>query len=104
MKYSQLFVTTLKTPPRDADTVNHKLLTQAGFVDQLMAGVYSYLPLGLRVLKKIEQIVREEMNAIGGQEIMMPILHPKQNWEITGGWDSIDVLFKIKSRTEKEYA
>jgi len=104
MKYSNLFVQTLKNPPKDADTINHKFLTQAGFVDQLMAGVYTYLPLGLRVLTKIEQIVREEMDTIGGQEILMPILHPKANWQITGGWDSIDVLFKIKSRTEKEYA
>lgn len=104
MKYSQLFVQTLKIPPREADTVNHKLLTQAGFVDQLMAGVYTYLPLGLRVLNNIEQIVREEMDTIGGQEILMPVLHPKHIWQTTGGWDLIDVLFKIQSRTEKEYA
>ena len=70
----------------------------------LMAGVYSYLPLGLIVLRKIEQIVREEMNTVDGQEVLMPTLHPKENWVITGGWDNIDVLFKIKSRTEKEYA
>ncbi len=104
MKYSKLFGKTIKDTPKDADTVNHKLLTRAGFVDQLMAGVYSYLPLGLRVLRKIEQIVREEMDSIGGQEMLMPILHPKSIWETTGGWNSIDVLFKIKSRTEKEYA
>lgn len=104
MKYSQLFVKTQKSPPKDADTINHRLLTQAGFVDQLMAGVYTYLPLGLRVLRNIEQIVREEMNAIGGQEVLMPILHPKENWMTTKGWENIDVLFKIKSRTEKEYA
>lgn len=104
MKYSKLFSKTLRQPPKDAETVNHKLLTQAGFVDQLMAGVYSYLPLGLRVLRKIENIVREEMDEVGGQEILMPILHPKENWVTTGGWDKIDVLFKIKSRTGKEYA
>lgn len=104
MRYSKLFVSTLRQPPKDADTVNHKLLVQAGFVDQLMAGVYSYLPLGLRVLRNIEQIVRQEMDQIGGQEILMPILHPNENWKKTGGWDNIDVLFKIKSRTGKEYA
>jgi prolyl-tRNA synthetase len=104
MKYSNLFTKTAKEAPKDADTINHKLLTQAGFVDQLMAGVYSYLPLGLRVLRKIEQIVREEMESIGGQEILMPVLHPKAIWETTKGWDKIDVLFKIKSRTGKEYA
>lgn len=84
--------------------MNAQLLTRAGFVSKLMAGVYSYLPLGLRVLKKIEQIVREEMDAVGGQEILMPTIHPKENWKTTGGWDNIDVLFKLKSRTEKEYA
>ncbi len=104
MRYSKSFVKTLRQPPASADTVNHKLLTKAGFVDQLMAGVYSYLPLGLMVLRNIEQIVREEMNEIGGEEILMPVLHPKDNWVTTGGWDSIDVLFKINSRTEKEYA
>lgn len=104
MKYSKLFSKTLRQAPKDADTINHRLLTQAGFVDQLMAGVYSYLPLGLRVLNKISQIVREEMNNISGQEVLMPILHPSTIWKQTGGWDSIDILFKIQSRTEKEYA
>ncbi len=104
MRYSQLFVKTLREAPREAETTNHKLLSQAGYVDMLMAGVYSYLPLGLIVLRKIEQIVREEMNTVDGQEVLMPTLHPKENWVITGGWDNIDVLFKIKSRTEKEYA
>lgn len=104
MRYSQLFSRTLRDAPREADTVNHRLLTQAGYVDQLMAGVYSYLPLGLIVLRKIENIVREEMNKIGGSEILMPILHPKENWTITGGWDNIDVLFKVHSRTDKDYA
>lgn len=104
MRYKKSFVKTLRQPPASADTVNHKLLTQAGYVDQLMAGVYSYLPLGLKVLRNIEQIVRDEMNAIGGEEILMPVLHPKDNWVTTGGWDSIDVLFKLNSRTEKEYA
>lgn len=104
MRYSDLFIQTLREVPKDAETVNHKLLVQGGFVDQLMAGVYTYLPLGLRVLRSIENIVREEMNAIGGQEILMPVLHPSEIWKRTGGWDSIDVLFKIKSRTDKEYA
>lgn len=104
MRYSQLFTKTVKQAPKDADTINHKLLTQAGFVDQLMAGVYSYLPLGLRVLRNIEQIVREEMNQIGGQEVLMATLHPKEIWEKTGAWNSVDVLFKIKSRTERDYA
>lgn len=104
MRYSILFAKTFRQPPKEAETINHQLLTQAGFVDQLMAGVYSYLPLGFRVLKNIEQIIREEMNEIGGQEVLMPILHPKSIWETTHGWEKIDVLFKLKSRTDKEYA
>ncbi len=104
MRYSQLFAKTLRQAPKEADTVNHRLLTQAGFVDQVMAGVYNYLPLGLRVLRKIEAIVREEMNQVGGQEVLMAMLTPKAIWEQTGAWDKVDVLFKIQSRTEKEYA
>jgi prolyl-tRNA synthetase len=104
MKYSQLFVKTLKSAPSSADTANHRLLVQAGFVRQVMAGVYTYLPLGLRVLNKISNIVREEMDGVGGQEVLMPMLHPSALWKQTGGWDKIDVLFKIKSRTDKEYA
>ncbi len=104
MKYSKLFSKTLKTAPSAADTINHKLLVQAGFVRQVMAGVYTYTPLGLRVLNNISRIVREEMDAIGAQEVLMPILHPSALWKQTGGWDKIDVLFKVKSRTDREYA
>ncbi len=104
MLQSRLFSKTLRDAPKDEETANAKLLVRAGYVDKLMAGAYSYMPLGVRVLKKIEQVVREEMDAMGGQEVLMPMLHPKANWQATGGWDSIDVLFKIKSRTEKEYA
>lgn len=104
MKYSEFFIKTLKEAPKDAQTINHKLLVQGGFVRQVMAGVYTYLPLGLRVLNKISQIVREEMNAVGGQEIFMPALHPSRLWKQTGGWEGVDVLFKVKSRTGKDYA
>ncbi len=104
MKQSQLFTKTERFAPKDEETINARLLTRAGFIEKLMAGVYNYLPLGLLTLRKIEQVVREEMDNIGGQEILMPMLHPKENWETTGGWNSIEVLFKIKSRTEKEYA
>ncbi len=101
---SQTAFKPLKDAPKDADTINHKLLVQAGFVRQLMAGVYTYLPLGLRVLNKISQVVREEMDKVGGQEILMPMLHPAENWKKSGGWDNIDVLFKVKSRSKKDYA
>lgn len=104
MKYSQVFPGTLREAPKDAETVNHQLLVRGGFVRQLAAGIFTYLPLGLRVLNKISQVVREEMDAIGGQEILMPMLHPAGIWKQSGGWESVDVLFRLKSRTEKEYA
>jgi len=104
MKFHQLVIKPLKETPAGADTINHQLLVQGGFVRQLMAGVYIYLPLGRKVLDKIREIVREEMDGIGGKEIYMPALHPSANWKKTGGWDNIDVLFKIKSRTGKDYA
>jgi len=104
MKQSELFTRTLKNAPKDEETVNAQLLVRAGFVNKLMAGVYSYLPLGLRVLNKISNVVREEMDAVGGQEILMPGLHPADIWKKTGAWEKVDVLFKIKSRTDKDYA
>jgi prolyl-tRNA synthetase len=104
MRQSQLFTRTRKEAPKDEVSKNAQLLIRAGFIHKEMAGVYSYLPLGARVLRKIEQIIREEMDAIGGQEIQMATLHPSENWKTTGGWDGVDVLFKIQSRTEKEYA
>lgn len=104
MRYSKLFARTSKTAPADTDSVNARLLSQAGFVDQEMAGVYTWLPLGLRVLRKVEQIVREEMDALGAQEIFMPSLQPKEYWEATNRWDGVDILFKLNSQTGKEYA
>jgi len=103
MYYSHLFTKTQKNSPKDEITRNAQLLVQAGYVNKLMAGVYSYLPLGLRVLNKISRIVREEMDAIGGQEVLLPALHPAEIWKQSGGWETIDVLFKLKSRIGKEY-
>ena len=90
--------------PADADSANAKFLVQAGFVDQTMAGVYTWLPFGLAVLRKVEQIVREEMNKLGALEIFMPSLHPKEFWEATNRWDHVDILFKLHSQTDKDYA
>ena len=104
MRQSQLFTKTRKEAPSDEVSKNAELLIRSGFVHKEMAGVYSYLPLGLRALLRIEQIIREEINNIGGQEIRMATLHPSENWKKTGGWDNVDVLFKLQSRTEKEYA
>ncbi|MDD3480632.1 MAG: His/Gly/Thr/Pro-type tRNA ligase C-terminal domain-containing protein [Patescibacteria group bacterium] len=94
MKFSTLFTKTKKDIAK-TDSVNAELLIRGGFVDQLSAGVYTYLPLGLRVLRKIENIIRDEMNKAGGQELLMPAMHPKWNWQQTGRWDSLDVLFKV---------
>jgi prolyl-tRNA synthetase len=104
MQQSQLFSKTSKTSQARAKSINHDLLTRAGFVDQLMAGVYSYLPLGVRVLDNLSDIIREEMDAIGGQEVSLPALHPKENWEQTKRWKSMDVLFKLESQGKSEYA
>ncbi len=104
MRQSQLFTKTRKEAPSDEVAKNVQLLIRAGYIHKEMAGVYSYLPLGLRTLNKIETIIREEMDAIGGQEIKMATLHPSEKWKQTGGWTSVDVLFKLQSRTEKEYA
>lgn len=104
MKQSLYFSRTSKHAPKDDVSVNARLLEQGGFVHKEMAGVYSYLPLGWRVLQKIENIIREEMNAINAQEILMPALQPKENWEATGRWSGLDVLFKIKSQHDNEYA
>lgn len=104
MKFSQFFTKTTKDIPSDETSKNAKLLIRGGFIHKTMAGVYAYLPLGLRVLNKIENIVRKYLNAIGGQEILMNSLHPRQWWEQTNRWESVDVLFKLKSQTENEYA
>ncbi len=98
MRQSQLFTKTLREAPKDEVASNAILLIRAGYIDKLMAGVYSFLPLGLRVLKKIEGIIREEMNAMGGQEILMPALHPLENYTKTGR-EKIDVLFHTEAVT-----
>ena len=104
MRQSQLFGKTLREPPKDEQSVNAKLLVQAGYIDKLMAGVYSYLPLGLRVLSRIQQIIREEMNAIGGQELLLPALHPKENWEQTGRWTGLPDLYKLTDTSGRDFA
>jgi prolyl-tRNA synthetase len=98
MKISQLFTKTLKDAPSDEVAKNAQLLIRAGFIYKVMAGVYAYTPLGLRVVENIKQIVREEMNAIGGQELIMTNLQPKEVWEGTGRWNDevVDIWFKTQ--------
>lgn len=103
MRQSKYFLKTSKTVSSEDISVNAKLLEQGGFVQKVLAGVYDFLPLGLRVLSKIENIVRVEMDKIGN-EMFMPVLHPKENWEKTGRWSGLDVLFKLKSQHGNEYA
>ncbi|MFA6963418.1 MAG: aminoacyl--tRNA ligase-related protein [Patescibacteria group bacterium] len=96
MKQSQLFLKTRKEVPADADSINASYLIRASFAEKQMAGVYSLLPLGLRVIKKIENIVREEMNKIGGQEVLMNVLQPKELWDETGRSESaVDIFYKL---------
>lgn len=99
MRMSKLLVPTLREDPTDAESISHKLLVRAGYIRKVSAGIYSYLPLAWRVLKKIEDIVREEMDAIGGQELLMSILMPKEMWDETGRWDLYgDEMFKTLDR------
>jgi prolyl-tRNA synthetase len=104
MRQSQLFTKTKKESPADEVSLNAELLIKAGFINKEMAGVYSYLPLGLRVLKKIENIIREEMNAIDGQEVTMTALQERSTWEPTNQWDDdqVDVWFKTKLKNDTE--
>jgi prolyl-tRNA synthetase len=97
MKYSQLFGKTSKTTVADADSVNARLLTQAGYIQKQISGVYNYLPLGLRVLTKIQNIIREEMDKIGGQEVLMPAMTQEESW-ITTGRNTMEVLFHLKGQ------
>ncbi len=99
MRWSNYFIPTLREDPADAEVVSHKLLLRAGIIRQLSAGIYSYLPLGQRIALKIMKILREEMNAIGGQEFYLPALHPAELWRESGRWDAIgDDMFRLKDR------
>src|SRR5712691_2197033 len=99
MRWSQYFIPTLREDPADAEVVSHKLLLRAGVVRQLSAGIYSYLPLAQRVALKVMQILREEMNRIGGQEFYLPALHPAEIWKESGRWEAIgEDMFRLKDR------
>lgn len=103
MKQTQLFTKTIKELPKDEASFNAQTLIRAGFIDKTAAGVYSFLPLGWRVMGKIREIIRQEMEAISGQEINMPAISPKENWQTTGRFETLDILFKTSGSDEKEY-
>ena len=105
MRVSQLLLPTVKEDPAGAEAVSHKLMVRAGLVRQLAAGIYVYLPAGWRVMQKIEQIIREEMDAIGCQEMLMPVMNPAEIWQQSGRWDAIgDELFRLKDRKGADIA
>jgi prolyl-tRNA synthetase len=101
-RLSQYFLPTVKEAPADAEAVSHKLLVRAGLIRQVGAGLWTFLPAGWRVHRKVEQIIREEMDAIGAGEMLMPIMHPAELWQKTGRYD-IDELFKLKDRKGSDY-
>ena len=98
MRLAKSLVATLREDPADAEAISHKLMLRAGLVRQLAAGIYVYLPIGQRVMDKICAIIRQEMNAIGGQEIMMPVIQPAEIWQKSGRADGIPERFKLKDR------
>ena len=103
MRWSQFFIPTVRETPADAEVISHKLLLRAGMIRQLSAGIYSYLPLAQRSLLKIQQIIREEMTAIGGQEFFLPALNPREIWEETGRWSVMgDNMFRLTDRKGAE--
>jgi prolyl-tRNA synthetase len=103
MRFSKKLLQTYKEDPADAESISHKLMVRAGMVRQLAAGIYILLPLGLRSMDKVNAIIRQEMNAIGGQEISMPVLHPAEIWQQSGRWYDIgDEMFRLKDRTNRD--
>src|ERR1041384_2635075 len=104
MRWSKTLILTLKEDPADAEAISHKLLVRAGFIRQISRGVYDYFPLALRVIRKIEQIVREEMNRAGAQELLMPISSPAELWQETGRWDFYGKeLLRFKDRHDRDF-
>ena len=104
MRFSQMFIPTLKESPADAEVMSHQLMVRAGMIRQLAAGIYSILPMGLRVLRKVEQIIREEMNRIGAQEVYLPSVQPSELWEESGRWKLYGKeLLRIKDRHNRSF-
>ncbi|MFZ8860594.1 MAG: proline--tRNA ligase, partial [Thermocrinis sp.] len=104
MRWSRYFWYTLKEEPADAEAVSHKLLLKGGFLAQVASGIYEYTPPALKVLRKIENIVRKEMDRSGAQEVLLSVLNPSELWKETGRWDAYGrELFKLQDRHGREY-
>ena len=104
MFWSKIFIPTLKDSPQDAEVISHQLMLRAGMIRKVSSGIYTWLPLGLKVLRKIENIVREEMNQSGAQEVLMPMVHPKELWEETKRWEKMGPeLLRIKDRHGRDF-
>ena len=104
MKATQFFISTLKEAPADAEIVSHKLMMRAGMIRKLGAGIYNYLPMGLKVIRKVENIIREEMNRAGAVELLMPVIQPAELWQETGRWDKMGPeLLRIKDRHDRDF-
>ena len=105
MRASRFFISTLKEAPSDAEIVSHKLMMRAGMIKRLGSGIYTYMPMGLRVIRKVEAIVREEMNRSGAVELLMPVVQPAELWQETGRWDKMGPeLMRVKDRHGRDFA
>lgn len=105
MRCSELFYPTLRETPSEAEIISHQLLLRAGFIRKTTGGIYTYLPLAYRVLNKIMKIIREEMTNVGGQEVIMPIIQPKELWEKSGRWSVYgDEMFRLTDRHHRGFA
>ena len=104
MLFSKLLLPTLKEAPQEAEIISHKLMLRAGMIRKVASGIYTWLPLGLRVLRKVENIVRNEMNNSGAQEVLMPMVQPKELWNETNRWEKMGKeLLRIQDRHERDF-
>jgi prolyl-tRNA synthetase len=104
MRASQFFITTLKEAPADAEIISHKLMMRTGMIRRLGSGIYTYMPVGLRVIRKIESIIREEMNRAGAIELLMPVVQPAELWQETGRWQKYGPeLLRVKDRHGRDF-
>ncbi|MBW8028528.1 MAG: proline--tRNA ligase, partial [Ferrovum sp.] len=104
MRASQLFIPTLKEAPAEAELISHQLMLRAGLIRRLGSGLYTWMPLGLRVLRRVEAVVREEMNRSGAQEVLMPAIIPAELWQATGRWDKFGPqMLKMQERHERDF-